>query len=212
MAWRCVLLIPAIAFAAGLAAQGVPAQPGSGEVVRAARQIQTGDAARSGDADLSCEEIGAQLQGMFGSGNMQHMLSSAQDADEKVRATQKEAAVRQAAEAPGLVGQSLAEAAMATNPVTAMAGGMAANAAAAARGRAMQADAVRDGQAGNMALQRFKDSSANLVTSDTDQLTRMRRLSELSEEKGCRPPPGMPLGEGDDEDEAGPYFGEDEDE
>ena len=64
--------------------------------------------------------------------------------------------------------------------------------------------AVQGGQAGNAATQAYKQSAANLVTNNTDQMTRMRTLTELSEKKGCGPPAGMPMGgyggeENDDE-------------
>jgi hypothetical protein len=191
---------------------GNAAAPGA--VVGAAKQIQTGKASMPGDENLSCEQIGAEMERMFsGTGDMQSMLSSAKRADTEVKKSQAELAKRQATEAPELMAASMAETkaavGMSMAPMTAIGQVSAARDALAAKKRMEELNqqqarkAVEGGRAGRSATESYQQSAANLVTNNTDQMTRMRVLSELSEKKGCPPPPGMPEGgfEGDTYDE-----------
>jgi hypothetical protein len=104
--------------------------------------------AGAGDEDLSCDQIGEQMAAIFGNGEFQTMLEDAEAANQAVNKTSKTAKARQQAEAPGLVARSMSETAMATNPVTATVGGLAANSAARAQGQAQMAQAKGDGAEG----------------------------------------------------------------
>lgn len=196
------LVLISLAIIGSAAAQAPAGGANPAQVAGSAEQILKGDAARAGDDDLTCDQIGEQMQSMFdGMEDMSTMLSSAARADEEIRRSQAEIAARTAVEAPVIMAQSAAEAALAMNPAAAAVGGMAANQAAAAMAQAQLAKAAQGGQAGNAALQAYRQSAANLVSNNTDELTRMRRLMELSEQKGCGPPPGMPAGGYEDDEE-----------
>lgn len=194
----CVL---ALALALLLTHPAAAQSPGGGkdpnQVVNAAEKILNDDASRPGDAALTCEQIGAELQRMFaGMDDMQAMLASAERANTEVNATQVQLAQRQATEGPALQAAAMAETKaavkMSVNPVAALPEAIAAK----QRMDALTAEQVVKGQeggrAGNQSLQEYKDSVATLVTNNTDQLTRMRVLTELAEQKGCAPPEGMP--------------------
>jgi len=198
---RAVACVLALAFASLLTHPAAAQVPGAGtdpdQVVRAAEKILNDDASRPGDAALTCEQIGAQLQGMFaGMGDMQAMLASAGRANAEVNATQAQLAERQVTEGPALEAAAMAETKaavkMSMNPVAALPEAIAAK----RRMDALTAEQVTKGEeggrAGNQALQEYKESAATLVTRNTDDLTRMRVLTELAEQKGCAPPEGMP--------------------
>ncbi|MBM5810575.1 MAG: hypothetical protein FJ191_01220 [Gammaproteobacteria bacterium] len=154
------------------------------------------------DEELGCDQIGEQMAAIFGNDEFQTMLEDAEAANEAVNKTSQKAAARQQAEAPGLVARSMAEAAMATNPVTAAAGGLVANSAARAQGHAQMAQAKRDGAAGAGALGKFRNSAERVYEDEGGNLPRLQRLQQLYEDKGCGPPPGMEDGDFDaDEDE-----------
>lgn len=155
--------------------------------------------AGAGDEDLSCDQIGEQMAAIFGNGEFQTMLEDAEAANQAVNKTSKTAKARQQAEAPGLVARSMAETAMATNPVTATVGGLAANSAARAQGQAQMAQAKGDGAEGAGALGKFRKSAERVHADESGNVPRMQRLQQLYEEKNCGPPPGMEGGDFDDE-------------
>jgi hypothetical protein len=170
---------------------------GSSDVVGSAQQILKGDGSRPGDVDLSCDQIGEEMQAFFGSDDMTSMLASAERADAEVKKSQVELAERQAVEGPALQAAALAETkaavGVAMNPITGLPAAVDAKGKMEALNQAQIAKAQQGGQAGNNALQDFKTSAGNLVTNNVDPMTRMKTLMELAEQKGCGPPPGMDM-------------------
>jgi hypothetical protein len=108
------------------------------------------------------------MQAFLTGGDMTRMLSAAHRADEAVNKTQAELAERQVTEAPALEAASMAEAkaavGMAMNPVVGLPEAIAAKRTMEALTQAQMATAQTGGQAGNRALQEFKDSAGDLVT------------------------------------------------
>lgn len=157
--------------------------------------------AGAGDEELSCDQIGEQMAAIFGNSEFQTMMADAEAAEQAVNKASQKAKARQKAEAPGLVARSMAESAMATNPVTATVGGLAANRAARAQSQAQVAQANRDGAEGAGALGKFRKSAERVYADEGGNVPRLQRLQQLYEEKDCGPPPGMEGGDLDDEEQ-----------
>lgn len=171
--------------------------PGGNAAVRAAKQILGADASRPGDADLSCEQIGAEMERMFaGMDDMHTMLANAERANEEVDASQGELERRQAVEGPALeaaaMAQTKAAIKMSINPVAGLPEAIDASTRMEALHQEQFRKANQGGRAGAAALGEFKGSAQELLTDNTGELARMRVLTELAEQKGCVPPEGAP--------------------
>lgn len=184
----CILVLAT----GSVAAQSPAGDPDAAEVIESIERIQGGDGSRPGDEDLTCDQIGQELQAFFGGTDMTRMLAAAERADAEVNESRHELEARQEGEGAALQAAAMAEtraaAAVAMNPVAGVPAAIAAKRNMDALTQAQAVRAQQDGQEGNVALQDFKKSAADLVTNNEEQLTRMAALAKLGEEKGCLPP------------------------